>query len=458
MLKQFRERSVAAILCASLIASSVPLSAKIDLVTLPSKDKTQLSIYKSQDLTLVRETRSLAFNEGSNQIQFSWANTQIDPTSLQMRMVKESPDYTLLDASYPANTQNTIVWNIEATKSGVADVEITYFASGLSWKADYTIVANNEETSLRLEPNFTISNTSGEDFENAQTRLVVGEVNLEETILELSRRGLLDERSRDKFEKDFGRQVLAAQEMNAFYNYDADGDVSLVTAASPVMRKEAAEIIKQAVSEYYLYSVEGEENLENGWGKQLPNPAISDVKFNLSYEYNPFKYGYSVNKLYKLKNDKEHKMGDVPMPEGSYYIYSEDRAGDLRMEGITSHKYVPIGEDFELNLGSDGEVILEERTMKVKRDNFEFDNSNSTVTGYDITSTLEIEIRNSKDRPVPFKLTRPFSGDWEIQTSSVPFKKVDQTKAEWELSIPAESKTIITIVMLERTGSRAQSN
>ncbi|MGF1573546.1 MAG: DUF4139 domain-containing protein [Sumerlaeia bacterium] len=456
MHKRFRETVVCLLGCASILAVSVPLNAKIDLVTLPAKDKTQLSIYKSQDLTLVRETRALVFNEGSNQIQFTWANTQIDPTSLEIRMVNESPDYTVLDASYPANTQNTIVWNIEALNDGEADVEIMYFASGLTWKAEYTVVANQDETSLRLEPNFTITNNSGEDFENAHTRLVVGEVNLEETILELSRRGLLSQDKAEQTRKTLGRQILAS-ELNAFDGY-TESMAPAGAAFSPSMREQAAEIIKQAVSEYYLYTVEGEEDLENGWGKQLPNPAIYNVEFDLSYEFNPLKYGYGVVKLYKLKNDKEHKMGDVPMPEGSYYVYSEDRAGDLRLEGITNHKYVPIGEDFELNLGSDGEVILEERTMKVERDNFEFDSARSNITGYDVTSTLEIEIRNSKDRSVPFKLTRPMTGDWEIKSSSVPFKKVDRTTAEWELTIPAADKTIITIDLVERTGSRSQSN
>ena len=56
--------------------------AKVDLVTLPAKDMTQLTIYNSADLTLVRDARSLTLKEGDNKLQFSWANTLIDPTSL----------------------------------------------------------------------------------------------------------------------------------------------------------------------------------------------------------------------------------------------------------------------------------------------------------------------------------------------------------------------------------------
>ncbi|MHC5089739.1 MAG: hypothetical protein ACYSOT_09030, partial [Planctomycetota bacterium] len=58
---------------------SVGVFAKVDLVTLPAKDMTQLTIYNSADLTLVRDARSLTLKEGDNKLQFSWANTLIDP-------------------------------------------------------------------------------------------------------------------------------------------------------------------------------------------------------------------------------------------------------------------------------------------------------------------------------------------------------------------------------------------
>ncbi|MHC5200178.1 MAG: hypothetical protein ACYSO1_08745, partial [Planctomycetota bacterium] len=60
-----------------------PASA-IELVVLPKPDKSQVTIYNSKDLTLVRDTRKLTLKPGWNWIQFMWANTQIDPTSLSL--------------------------------------------------------------------------------------------------------------------------------------------------------------------------------------------------------------------------------------------------------------------------------------------------------------------------------------------------------------------------------------
>ncbi|MGB9677094.1 MAG: hypothetical protein ACPLZ9_00605, partial [Candidatus Ratteibacteria bacterium] len=64
------------------IFSVLNLFSKIDLVSLPSREKVQLTIYNSADLTLVRDERILTLKKGENSLQFSWANTLIDPTSL----------------------------------------------------------------------------------------------------------------------------------------------------------------------------------------------------------------------------------------------------------------------------------------------------------------------------------------------------------------------------------------
>ena len=55
-----------------------PAWAAVDLVTLPTREGTQLTIYNSEDITMVREHRLLTVKEGVNRIQFSWANTLID--------------------------------------------------------------------------------------------------------------------------------------------------------------------------------------------------------------------------------------------------------------------------------------------------------------------------------------------------------------------------------------------
>ncbi len=80
--------------------------AKIDLVTLPSRDTVQLTIYNSADMTLVRESRALMIKEGKNSLQFSWANTLIDPTSLEMLPKTNADRIDIAELTYPPRVTN----------------------------------------------------------------------------------------------------------------------------------------------------------------------------------------------------------------------------------------------------------------------------------------------------------------------------------------------------------------
>ena len=89
--------------------------AKVDLVTLPSRDTVQLTIYNSADMTLVRESRALTLKDGDNKLQFSWANTLIDPTSLEMLPKASADKIDIADLTFPPRVRNLGLWNIESS-------------------------------------------------------------------------------------------------------------------------------------------------------------------------------------------------------------------------------------------------------------------------------------------------------------------------------------------------------
>jgi len=81
---------------AGLLAATLA-ARNVDLATLPPRDSVQLTIYNSEDLTLVRETRSLTLKTGLNRIQYSWAGTLIDPTSVEIRPLEKADQIEILD-------------------------------------------------------------------------------------------------------------------------------------------------------------------------------------------------------------------------------------------------------------------------------------------------------------------------------------------------------------------------
>ncbi|MHC4372456.1 MAG: hypothetical protein ACYSW8_33045 [Planctomycetota bacterium] len=152
-----------------IVAMGTVSNAKVDLVTLPSRDTVQLTIYNSADLTLVRESRALTLREGKNSLQFSWVNTLIDPTSLEMLPKANADKIDIADLTYPPRVRNLGLWNINSGVSGKVPVEITYLTSGLSWRAFYMGTLTENEEMMRLQGYVRVTNNSGEDYENAQT-------------------------------------------------------------------------------------------------------------------------------------------------------------------------------------------------------------------------------------------------------------------------------------------------
>ena len=73
-----------------------------------------MTIYNSEDLTLVRETRKVSFEPGRNPLQFSWANTLIDPTSVQLRFLTHPDKLELLDTTFPHDKPQMLYWNVQS--------------------------------------------------------------------------------------------------------------------------------------------------------------------------------------------------------------------------------------------------------------------------------------------------------------------------------------------------------
>src|SRR5439155_1392760 len=132
--------------------------ARINVVTLPGRDSVQLTIYNSADLTMVKETRFLTFRKGLNKLEFSWANTLIDPTSVEFRALTHANQVDVLDVSFPPRVTNTLEWRINSEFAGEVQVEIRYFTSGINWAADYVAEAEKAEKLMELAGSVRVTN------------------------------------------------------------------------------------------------------------------------------------------------------------------------------------------------------------------------------------------------------------------------------------------------------------
>jgi hypothetical protein len=143
--------------------------ARVKLITLPVRERVEIQLDHEQ-ATLVEEERIVPLVQGENQVDFSWANTQIDPGSIVFRVLggegKGTPDVNVLSVSYPPN-ESALVWTVSASDSGSARVRISYILGNLTKSFNYRAVAANDETSLDLSQYMRLKNFANEEFAGA---------------------------------------------------------------------------------------------------------------------------------------------------------------------------------------------------------------------------------------------------------------------------------------------------
>src|SRR5688572_2675768 len=419
--------------------------ARINVVTLPDRDTVQLTIYNSADLTLVKETRHLTFKKGINKLEFSWANTLIDPTSVEFRALTHSDEVEVQDVSFPPRVANTLEWRINSEFAGDVTVEIRYFTSGISWSADYVCEANRNETQMDFAGAVRVTNNSGEDYENAQVRLVVGVIRLVQEIADLARAG------KPGTPTTLAGRALAATPAAAPRMEAAFGAMG---AADKLAENSPREIVKEGVSEYFMYTVEGRDTIPNGWSKRLPSFKTDAVPLISYYKFEKERWGDRVMRYYQFTNSVANKLGKEPLPNGdvkAFRFVSDDLL--YAFVGRTAVKYIPINEFVELELGHDLEVTVKPTLMDWQKLDLQFD-QNGNVRGWTTKETWEIEIQNSKDIPVTVDIRRNFAGDWTL-TTQAKYENVDKTKVKFVLPLAPRAKQKFTYELVTRHGTNA---
>ena len=444
-------RSAIALLIIATVAGNA--NAKVDLVTLPSRDTVQLTIYNSADMTLVRESRALTLKDGENKLQFSWANTLIDPTSLEMLPKANADKIDITELVYPPRVRNLGLWNVQSSVAGNVPVEISYLTSGLSWRAFYMGTLTEDEKTMRLKGYVRVTNNSGEDYENAQTRLIVGKVHILDQIAQLARR-----------QYPYGRpgQIVLLDRLEEGVEKEAKrmlGQARAAGVAGAPMAPRPKEVKKEGLSEYFLYTIEGTETIPTGWSKRLLSFDVEQVPVVNLYKYEQQRYGPSVVRFLSFKNDKEHELGETPIPGGMLKVYrGVGNQGHLSYTGQSSFKYIPVDEDVELNLGSVANVVVEPKLMDFKTENYRFDRRGN-VSGWDEIHTFKIEVRNTRDINARVEIKRNFNTQyWDIDNGGDfgSFEKVDLDTVKFTLDLQPRSTKKFEYVLRTYHGVRQE--
>jgi hypothetical protein len=220
------------------------------------------------------------------------------------------------------------------------------------------------------------------------------------------------------------------------------------------------EIRKEGLSEYFLYTIEGAQTIPNGWSKRLESFTAAEVPVLNLYKHDPARFGQAVVRYLSFTNDAEHNLGETPIPGGQLKAYRRvDDAAHLSYEGQSSFKYIPVGEEIELNLGQVEDIVVEENMIAQITENYRFEARHGDISGWDEIRTFEVTVKNTRGLPVRIELRRHLDTQyWQLQKTGAfgKYEKIDMETVQFTLELPPRSEKKFTYTVRTFQGDRTQ--
>src|SRR5262249_36578589 len=228
------------------------------------------------------------------------------------------------------------------------------------------------------------------------------------------------------------------------------------------------------LSEYFIYTIEGTETIQNGWSKRMRSLDAAAVPVKIQYRYRPAEYGEQLVRMCLLVNNKESKLGTSPLPDGVVRVFRENGRDGLSYLTQQSIKYVPIGDKIELNLGPDPEVIFEWIKLRTHRSDIWFQvnganvfhkldeqgfvaEPNMTVVGWDDHELYTQRIRNYTAKPIEVEIRRTLPGHVVYRSRLNP-KLPDFQTVEYTASVEAAKRVDLLQEIVRSQGHNAKQN
>jgi len=316
----------------------------------------------------------------------------------------------------------TIHWVLNTDRSGKLDAELSYITGGMSWKADYSMLAQSDDDMIDVIGWVTVDNQSGKTFENAKIKLMAGDVS--------------------KIQQN--PQVMYEMAARSGFAYDA--------SMPPTVSEKAFE-------DYHLYSLNRQTTLRDRQTKQVEFLRAENVKAERIYVYNGARidwnryrnysseslrnnrdYGTDCNPkvliMKEFENSEKNNLG-IPLPQGIVRFYKRDDDNQLEFTGENIIDHTPKDETVRVYTGNAFDLVGER-----KRTDYQIDTSRDWLD-----ESFEIKVRNHKENDtVEIRVVENLYRwiNWEIVEKSDDFIKTDSQTVEFRVRVKPDEEKVIT--------------
>ncbi len=298
-------------------------------------------------------------------------------------------------------TRPTLKWSLINGSGGNHECEMSYLTSGISWRANYVVIVNQNDDRLDLSGWVTINNNSGTAYNDAILKLVAGEVH--------------------RVQPEYAR-MAAPMAMNG---YGALG--------GPRGFEE------ESFFEYHLYTLQRPATVLNNQQKQISLLEGEGITVDKIFVFDP---GYTyygrgdtaeadIEVRLQFMNSEANGLG-IPLPKGTMRVYKEDSSGSLQFIGEDSIDHTPKDEEIEILLGEAFDIVGERVVMdrrEIRSDIWEYD--------------VEVTVRNHKDERVEIVYWDYVWGDWEVRRSTHEYEQKDASTVEFIIPVASDGETVL---------------
>jgi hypothetical protein len=451
--------------------------------TLDDQQSVAVTVY-NEDLALVKDTRNLALDGGTNRVALRDVSARMRPETAQLRslsspgafdLLEQNFDFDLLTPAkllekYVGRTVRVVKTNPANGAETVETAQVLAVSGGVVLKigdrieigAPGRIVFDGVPSNLRDRPTLVT------ELQNRQPGKqtvelsyltgglswqadYVAELNADDSALDLNGWVTLTNRSGTAYPN--AKLQLVAGDVNRvrqeFRLAKAEGKM-IVDAAAPA----PSSVTQEALFEYHLYTLNRPTTLADNQTKQvaLLNAAAVPVKKELLLNGSDYYYRSSVGEIgQKMKTgvfvefvNRESAHLGQPLPKGVVRVYKRDRAGNAQFVGEDRIDHTPKNEKVRLHLGDAFDVTADKKQIDFRR------REPTNKASYVFESAYEIVLRNAKSEAVSVTVREPVPGEWTVLDESQPHAKVASGTAEWRVNVPAGGNTTLKYRVLVR--------
>jgi hypothetical protein len=277
---------------------------------------------------------------------------------------------------------------------------LSYLTPGLGWKADYVALYDEAASKIDVQGWITLTNSSGTAYENAQTLLVAG------SPTQVSSPGPTTWRQPSR---------------------------------RPALEQAGTESgSRERLGDFYLYPLPERTTIANLQTKQVGFLDVHGVAAEHGYEFRNHWLGttdqpQSAKSIYRFSTSAHAGLGDQ-LPAGILRFYMRDKRGEPQFIGESRIDHTPMGSTLSLVTGDAFDVKVQAVVEKRTR-----------VNEHDWKTDMRYELSNASPRPLTVTLLQDgLWGDSRIDTESQKSTRRSADTAEWNVSIPANGRTVLT--------------